>query len=392
MPDLAPLSTGATGGLRSVTPVEAPSAESPGVVLPTSQEDLPPHPPHPPHTVSVCVSYVAKSGVSNVGGSLSSGLGLTVSVSRGPDHLRVVNVAPSAVVSVASALSPGSLLFPVSDSGFASLSVASSSRPLSLPPPLSSSSFLASSSSGSASLLSSLPPPTPAFPSPFAPPSLSLLAPLSLLRLRFLPLPLVFLVFLLRSRPLLPLPLCSLTLRLLHSLLLFLLSVRPLRRSRLPLLSLLLLPLHPLPHRIRLQFWVCLMIISIWCVGISSLEVLIFVRIFLPSILSFLLMLLVISLLVLRSSSRPFVLLLLLVSSAALVFSQSPAPLPLAPPFSAPSSVPLPSSLGSLSVAQGWGASVVSSAPPGFPPLSAPSSSLCLRLQLLLLCLRLLLC
>ena len=86
------------------------------------------------------------------------------------------------------------------------------------------------------------------------------------------------------------------------------------------------------------------------------------------------------------------------VSSAALVFSQSLASLPLAPPFCAPSSVPLPSSLGSLSVAQGWGASVlgsasgVSSAPPGFPPLSAPSSSLCLQLQLLLLCLWLLLC
>ena len=68
------------------------------------------------------------------------------------------------------------------------------------------------------------------------------------------------------------------------------------------------------------------------------------------------------------------------VSSAALVFSQFPAPLPSAPPFSTSSSFPLPSSLGSLSVAQGWGASVlgsasvVSSAPPGFPPLSARSS------------------
>ena len=34
--DSALLSTGATGGLRSVTPVEAPSAESLGVVLPMS--------------------------------------------------------------------------------------------------------------------------------------------------------------------------------------------------------------------------------------------------------------------------------------------------------------------------------------------------------------------
>ena len=62
--------------------------------------------------MSVCVSYVARSGVSNVGGSLSSGIGLTLSVSRGTDHLQVVNVAPSAIVSVASALSTGSLLFP----------------------------------------------------------------------------------------------------------------------------------------------------------------------------------------------------------------------------------------------------------------------------------------
>ena len=66
-------------------------------------------------------------------------------------------------------------------------------------------------------------------------------------------------------------------------------------------------------------------------------------------------------------------------SSAALAFSQAPAPLPSAPLFSAPSSFSLPSSLGSLSASQGWGvsvlgsASVVSSAPPGFPPLSALS-------------------
>ena len=51
VPDSAPKYTEATGGLRSVTPVEAPSAESPGVVLPTHQEDLPP----PPHTVCVYV-------------------------------------------------------------------------------------------------------------------------------------------------------------------------------------------------------------------------------------------------------------------------------------------------------------------------------------------------
>ena len=43
--------TEATGGLGSVTPFEAPSTETPGVVLPTTQVDLPP----PPPTVSVCV-------------------------------------------------------------------------------------------------------------------------------------------------------------------------------------------------------------------------------------------------------------------------------------------------------------------------------------------------
>ena len=119
----------------------------------------------------MCVSYVARSGVSNLGGSLTIGIRLTISVSCGTDHLRVVNIAPSAVATVASALSPGSLLFPFSDSSFAS-----SSRPLSLPPPplLSSSVSLASSSSSSSlassSFSSSLPlPPSPAFPSPLAP-------------------------------------------------------------------------------------------------------------------------------------------------------------------------------------------------------------------------------
>ena len=51
VPDSATKITEATGGLRSVTPVEAPSTESPGVVLPTIQEDIPP----PPNTVCVCV-------------------------------------------------------------------------------------------------------------------------------------------------------------------------------------------------------------------------------------------------------------------------------------------------------------------------------------------------
>ena len=185
-----------------------------------------------------------------MGGSLSSGFAVTLSASHGTDHLRVVNVAPSAVVSVASALSPGSLLFPFSDSGFASLSAVSSSRPLSLPPPLSSSSSLASSSPASASFLSSLPPPsplppTPAFPSPVAPPSFSsrfsfsALASLPPPPPGFPPLP-----------PSVSPPLCSLPPRLLRSLLLFLLSVLPLQQARLPLLSFPPLPplqLAPLP-------------------------------------------------------------------------------------------------------------------------------------------------
>ena len=51
VPDSAPKITEATGGLRSVTPVEVPSTESPGVVLPTFQEDL----PLPQYCVCVCV-------------------------------------------------------------------------------------------------------------------------------------------------------------------------------------------------------------------------------------------------------------------------------------------------------------------------------------------------
>ena len=64
VPDSATKCTEATGGLRSVTPFEVPSTESPGVALPMTQVDPP---PPPPHTVSVCVSYVASCGVSNLG-------------------------------------------------------------------------------------------------------------------------------------------------------------------------------------------------------------------------------------------------------------------------------------------------------------------------------------
>ena len=51
VPDSAAKYTEATGGLQSVTPFEAPMMESPGVVLPTTQVDLP---PPPPYCVCVC--------------------------------------------------------------------------------------------------------------------------------------------------------------------------------------------------------------------------------------------------------------------------------------------------------------------------------------------------
>ena len=150
--------------------------ESPGVVLPTTQVDL-----SPPHTVSVCVSFVDSSGFLNLGGPIISCVGLPINVSRGTDQLRVVNISSANVATVASVFSPGSLLFPFSDSGFSSLSASSSSRPFALPPPpppLSSSVALSSSSVSSlasSSFSSSLPfspsplPPPPSFPSPLAP-------------------------------------------------------------------------------------------------------------------------------------------------------------------------------------------------------------------------------
>ena len=68
--------------------------------------------------------------------------------------------------------------------------------------------------------------------------------------------------------------------------------------------------------------------------------------------------------------------------SVAPVSSRPPAPLLPAPPFSVPSSVPVPSSLPSRLAPQDGGlyvlgaASVLALAPPGFPPLSAPSALL----------------
>ena len=101
---------------------------------------------------------LAGSGVVSLGGSLVTGHGQSLSYTRGTDQLCVVGVAPSANVNVASVLSPGSLLFPFSDSGFASLSSASfpsSSLSLSLPSPATSSSWPSSSLSSAPPLSSS---------------------------------------------------------------------------------------------------------------------------------------------------------------------------------------------------------------------------------------------
>ena len=101
------------------------------------------------------VPYVDSSGLSSLGGPIISCVGLPINVSRGTGQLRVVNVSSANVASVASVFSPGSLLFPFSDSGFASLSASSSSRPFALPPPPPLSSSVALSSSSVSALVSS---------------------------------------------------------------------------------------------------------------------------------------------------------------------------------------------------------------------------------------------
>ena len=301
--------------------------------------------------------------------------------------MRVVNVAPSAVVSVDSALSPGSLLFPFSDFGFASLSAASSSRPLSLPPPLSSSSSLASSSPASASFLSSLPP-TPAFPSPFAPPfsscsSFSASASLPPPPPGFPPLPpsvspplpssSLFSASSTPSFSSLP-PFCaSSSAGQVASIVVS--SSSSFSSSSLDFASYQVSVLG-LSHDYQcLAPWYFQSggsdfrsYLSAFYSHLSSDASRDFTSgssVFFSALRS-----------VASSVPLPSVSSVLCPpsSSAALPLSQ-----PLAPLFSAPSSVSLPS-LGSLSAPQGWGvsalgsASVVSSAPPGFPPLSAPSS------------------
>ena len=143
------------------------------------------NPPSP--NESVHDDYV-RSGVDRFSGALIPGLGQLSSVNDGNDQLRVCFDSVVDNVSVASALSPSDLLFPLSDSGFASLSASLSS---SVTPPLassfaslsSSSSSLSSSSSwGLQSVAPSLPPSTvPVFSLPSVVPSvisLSSAAPL----------------------------------------------------------------------------------------------------------------------------------------------------------------------------------------------------------------------
>ena len=155
--------------------------------------------------MSVCVPNLVRSGVVSVGDSLVTGHGHSLTSARGMDQLRVVGVAPSATVTVASALSPGSLLFPFSDSCFAFLSSASSSHSLSLPDRGPSSSSFRSAPPPSS--FPSPPPLPPSFPSSWDPasslhprPSVSSLPPFlvslllfpPLLLLLFLPLPFLF--------------------------------------------------------------------------------------------------------------------------------------------------------------------------------------------------------
>ena len=138
--------------------------------------------------VYVCVAdFVARSGVGSLGGSLVPGLGQVNRFNDGTDQLRVSH---SANVHVTSALSPHSLIFLFSDSGFASSSSSlssSSALPTGTPSASSalhsssffSSSFLSSSLGGVPSVSSSIsssplpPPPPPPLPS-VAPPALSL--------------------------------------------------------------------------------------------------------------------------------------------------------------------------------------------------------------------------
>ena len=116
VPNSAPLIWGAAGGLGTDTPTGVPPTESPGEVLSTYQEDVPPL-----NLYDRVAENVARSGVDSLGASLFPGLGHDTRVFDSTDHLRVSGFSHGSHVNVASALSPTSLLFPFSDSGFALL-------------------------------------------------------------------------------------------------------------------------------------------------------------------------------------------------------------------------------------------------------------------------------
>ena len=175
VPNSTPLIREAAGGLGADAPTGVPPTESPGEVLSTYQEDVP-----PPKLHERVAETVARSGVDSLGGSLFPGLGHDSRVSDGTDHLRVSGISHGSHVNVASALSPTSLLFPFSDSGFASLpsSLSTSSTPIpffsassTFSSSFSSSSFLSSSTRGLPSVAPSVP------PSPLPPPSLPSVIP-----------------------------------------------------------------------------------------------------------------------------------------------------------------------------------------------------------------------
>ena len=150
VPNSASLLREVARGLSADSPTGVPLTESSGKVLPMTQVDV----PHPNMNVHA-VSFFLARGVVSSGGSLIPGLGHDVRYD-GTDQLRVGGVSLDSSLAVASALSPTSFLFPVSDSGFALFpsSLSSSSAVSACPPPglpLSVSSSLSSSFSSSSS-------------------------------------------------------------------------------------------------------------------------------------------------------------------------------------------------------------------------------------------------
>ena len=217
----------------------------------------------PPLIMTVHDDYV-RSGADRFLSSLVPCLGHLSSVNDGNDQLRVCGESVDVNRSVASALSPSALLFPLSDFGFASLypSLSSSVTPTSHPSSFASLPSFSSSFWGLPSVAPSLPPSTvlvfslpsvlslsSAAPLPLVllppPPRLVFLLFLFLFLLLFLLLCFLFLSLLLSSLLFLLLPLAYLLLLLfllfLFPLLLFLLSLPPFLPLLPPLLSWILL-------------------------------------------------------------------------------------------------------------------------------------------------------